>query len=66
MDVKKIIAKFGGPTQMARTLGHKHVTTITSWRNRGKIPYWRIHEIQIAAKKNGIDISDCGAPHQAA
>lgn len=35
------------------------ITTIYSWKDKGKIPSWRIDSVLVACKKLNIDISDC-------
>lgn len=56
-NAQHIIERFGGLTKMAKALGHKHVTTVQGWKNSGKIPSYRIFEIEAAAKRLGIDLS---------
>lgn len=57
-DIDLIIERFGGLSSMARILNHKHPTTIQGWRDAGKIPSWRIHEIKAAAKAEGIEVPE--------
>lgn len=54
--VENLINAFGGLSKMARALGHKHVTTVQGWRDSGRIPHWRYHEILSAAEREGVDI----------
>lgn len=42
---------------MARSLGHKNPTTVQGWKESGRIPHWRFHEIEQAAKANNIDVT---------
>ena len=43
---------------MAEALGHKHSSTIHMWKASGKIPKWRIYEIQAAAKRLNIELPE--------
>lgn len=52
--VDEVIAAFGGLTPMAKALGHKHITTIDSWRKAKRIPHWRRHEIAEGAAKANV------------
>lgn len=52
-----IIAKFGGASSLARTLGHRHATTVQSWKKSGVIPAKRQQGVLDAAKRLGIDLS---------
>jgi len=53
-NVENIIQKFGGMSAMAKALGHKNPTTVQGWKNANRIPPWRFHEINEAAKAAGI------------
>ena len=53
----EIIEAFGGLTKMAHALGHKHVTTVQSWKETGRIPRWRVWEIEHAADRHGVKLS---------
>lgn len=57
-NVNKIIELFGGLTAMSRALGHKHPTTVQGWKESNRIPSWREHEINAAAKKLKIKLKD--------
>jgi hypothetical protein len=50
----QIIKAFGGLRPTARALGHKNVSTVQGWAERGSIPSWRHHEIRIAAERKEI------------
>lgn len=52
-----IIERFGGLTQLARALGHKHPTTVQGWKDRGIIPARRQVDVLAAAKRLGITLS---------
>ena len=52
-----IIDSFGGLTALSRALGHKHVTTVQGWKQRGIIPAHRQQEVLNAARRLGIDMS---------
>lgn len=52
-----LIDAFGGLSKMARTLGHRHVTTIDGWRRAGRIPRWRLPEVMAGAERMGISLS---------
>lgn len=55
-NVETIIEKFGGLSAFSRALGHTNPTTVQGWKKTNRIPSWRIHEVQLAAKKNGINL----------
>lgn len=55
---REIISRFGGSTRMAEALGHKHSSTIHMWKASGRIPKWRIYEIQAAAKRLKIKLPE--------
>lgn len=57
-DLHNLIEQFGGVRPLSRALGHKHPTTVQSWKEAGHVPVWRIPEIKSAAKSAGIDISN--------
>ena len=50
----RVIGKFGGVRALARTLGHKHPTTVQGWRDSGYIPAQRQREVLDAAARLGI------------
>lgn len=55
--VDAIIEKFGGLTPLSRALGHKHVSTVQGWKDRGVIPARRQPEVLAAAERLGIAMS---------
>ncbi len=57
-NAQRIIDRFGGLTKTARALGHRHVTTVQGWKNKGSIPSWRMFEIEAAADRLGIDLDE--------
>jgi len=52
-----IINKFGGLTAMARALGHRNVSTVQGWRQRGVIPARQQPLVLEAARNLGIDVT---------
>lgn len=55
-NVHSIIERFGGVRPMAKMLMHKNPSTVQSWKNSGRIPYWRRAEIESAAKRQEIKL----------
>ena len=49
-----VIDKFGGVRALARTLGHKHPSTVQGWRDSGIIPAQRQRELLDLAEAMGI------------
>lgn len=56
-EASRIIDRFGGIRPMS-TKTRVPVTTIQGWKKRGMIPGARRDEILLAARENGIDLSD--------
>lgn len=56
MKPAKVIAAFGGTTNLARAIGAP-VTTVHKWKGAGRIPAWRHDAIKAAAEKAGIDLT---------
>ncbi len=54
--IEKLIENFGGMSAMARLLGHKNPTTVQGWKQKKRIPEWRMKEILTVAEKNNIPI----------
>lgn len=54
--IEHLIENFGGMSAMARMLGHKNPTTIQGWKQKKRIPDWRIKDVLDVAKKNNIII----------
>lgn len=54
--VEQIIERFGGMAAMGRKLGHENVTTIQHWKKTGRVPHWRVLEIELAAELHNIDL----------
>jgi len=52
--IEQTIELFGGVRPMAKMLGHNNPSTVQSWKEKNKIPSWRWHEIEHAAKQNDI------------
>lgn len=52
-----VIEKFGGVRALAKTLGHKHPTTVQGWRESGFIPAQRQREVLDAAERLGIALT---------
>jgi hypothetical protein len=63
--VDQLLAAFGGLTKTARALGHRHVTTVQSWRKRGRVPAWRLPEIRVAADRAGVRLPEWASPGSA-
>lgn len=53
----QIISRFGGLTRLAKALGHKNVTTVQGWKERGVIPARRQQELLCLAKQQGVSLS---------
>ena len=49
--IEKLIENFGGLSVMAQLLGHKNPTTVQGWKQKKRIPEWRIKEVLSVAKK---------------
>ena len=49
----EVIEAFGGLASLQQALGHKHPSTIHSWKRRGRIPPWRYRDIREAAEARG-------------
>ena len=54
--IEKLIENFGGLSAMAQLLGHKNPTTVQGWKQKKRIPEWRVKEILSVANKNNINI----------
>lgn len=54
--VDRIIRKVGGLRRLAKALGHKNPSTVTGWRQRGRIPDWQKPKVMAAAKACGVEI----------
>lgn len=55
--IKIAIRKLGGLTSVARGLGHRNVTTVQGWWDRGVIPAHRQRAVLDLAVRIGVDIS---------
>lgn len=55
-QAKRIIAKFGNMSNLARALGHRNVTTVQGWAERGYIPPRQHAAVWAAAKATGIEM----------
>ena len=60
MTVTEIIEAFGGVCSMARKLGIKYPSIVQGWKNRDKIPEWRMLLIEAKAKEYNINIKQKG------
>ena len=58
MKHDEIIAKFGGVTEMSRTLGHENRTTVQHWAKKRHIPKWRWHEVLVAARRKRLGLTE--------
>jgi hypothetical protein len=61
VDVTAIIKRFGGVNELHQRL-HAHgvdvnTKTIEKWRERGRIPSWRLIQIMMLADREGQPIS---------
>ena len=56
-QAERIIEKFGGLSALARALGHKHVTTVQGWNERGYIPARQQADVLKAAERENIDLT---------
>jgi hypothetical protein len=52
----RIIDRFGGLHATAKALGHRHVTTVQGWKERGYIPGKQIPAVLRAARSLNIKI----------
>jgi hypothetical protein len=55
--VDKIIDKFGGVTRMSEILGKRTITTVASWKQRGRIPSSWNSKILLIAREQNISVS---------
>lgn len=55
-NAAEIIEKLGGTVSVARALGLAP-TTVSSWKQSGKIPKWRLQGIDDLAAEKGIVLS---------
>ncbi|WP_417834722.1 carph-isopro domain-containing protein [Thalassospira xiamenensis] len=53
----RIIDRFGGLHATAKALGHRHVTTVQGWKERGYIPGKQIPAVLKAARNLNIEIT---------
>lgn len=58
IPAQPIIKAFKTVSKLAEALGHKNVSTVHHWKQSGKIPHWRIHEIREAAKRENVTLPD--------
>jgi hypothetical protein len=54
-NIANIIAAFGGVTKAAAAIGVP-ITTLHSWKTRGKVPSWRHDAVMKAARNRGIKL----------
>jgi len=65
--VDAVFGAFGGSSKLARAI-KRPVSTVDTWKQRKRIPYWNANEILVAAERNGIALPlkahhiDSGAP----
>lgn len=57
MDVVTFINKLGGPTALARELDVPF-TTVAAWRQRGKIPHWRVDKLIEVARAKKVPVPE--------
>ena len=53
---ERIIEKFGGLTPLAKALGHKNISTVQGWKERGIIPALQQPNVMSAGKQMNIPI----------
>mgnify|MGYP006921312308 CR=1 FL=1 len=56
VDVKDIVKRFGGLSEMQRALGHSHASRVQGWRDRNCIPSRQIGAVLKAARERGIPL----------
>ena len=56
-QAERTIERFGGLSALARALGHKHVTTVQGWKERGFIPARQQADVLRAAEREGFDLT---------
>ena len=56
-QAERIIERFGGLSALARAMGHKHVTTVQGWKERGYIPARQQDDVLEAAQREKIDLT---------
>jgi hypothetical protein len=56
--VAQVIASWPTLRKMADALGHRNVSTIHTWKVKGRIPAWRRSEILAAAARDGVNLPD--------
>lgn len=54
--VNSLVSRFGGIRAMADKLGHKHVTTVRWWVEKGYVPRFQEGNIILAAHREGIPL----------
>lgn len=57
MQIRDVIAAFGGISKLARRLGHKNPSTVQGWWERGVIPANRQRAVLEAAAQDGLKIT---------
>lgn len=55
MDLEKIITAFGNMNKAAEALG-VNSRTMSSWRRRGRIPWYWEDKLANEAKRHGVDL----------
>ncbi len=56
-NIETVIEKFGGLSQMARSLGHQNPTTVQGWKERGVIPARQQARVLAMAREHGIALN---------
>lgn len=54
--VNSLVSKFGGIRKMSEVLGHKHVTTVRWWVEKGYVPRYQEANIMLAAQRTGLPL----------
>jgi len=50
MDIRSIVAEVGGFTRMSHLMGVP-ISTIHAWARRGRVPHWRVEQINRALEE---------------
>ncbi|WP_369974079.1 carph-isopro domain-containing protein [Novosphingobium sp. GV055] len=56
-----MIAALGGTVEVAKAI-QAPPSTVSSWKTAGKIPRWRMAEIERLAKDKGVSLAAQAAP----
>ncbi|MFY7837872.1 MAG: carph-isopro domain-containing protein [Novosphingobium sp.] len=62
-NAAQIIEALGGTVAVARALSLAP-TTVSSWKQSGRIPKWRMQDVKAFAAEGGVDLDALAAPPQ--